>query len=120
MIISNIFWINIDIFEAEVEITDGNFSIICFSCDKKLNKGDTIDDSLVAIDIAKIKVVENEYYIQRIDNSFEHYVKGRLSNNCSKLNIGEISININKNMMPGDINDGDFIEAIIYRIDICL
>ena len=118
MIVKDVFWINIDIFEAEVEITDGNYSLVCFSCDKNVCKGDSVNASLLAIEISEVKLIEKEYHIQRTDSSFEHYVKGQLSNNRSQLNIGNISINIDKNMVPGDIVDGDFVEANISRIDI--
>ena len=119
MLVSSILWINKDIFEAEIEVTDGKYLIVCFSCDKYIAKGDYIKGTLSAIDINEVRIIENNYSIQRIDSSFEQIINGRLSDNCSKINIGKMSININKSYIPGDIVDGDFIEGTISRVDIC-
>lgn len=119
MYVSEVSWINKEINEAEVEVSDGVYSVLCFSHPFGYNIGDKIKENLHGFDVKDImKVDTGVFYAEREDSTFVHIVAGKLCEECSVLSIGSIKINIEPDRVPKDLKDGDHIKVRISRIDI--
>ena len=119
MYIKNIQWINEQIKEAEVTVSDGVYSIVCFSCPCKYSVGEVINDNIDVLDINNIKLSKtNEYKVTKINESFLYKIDGMLSDDRCTVIIGKLTVNIESEKIPNDIIGGSFIEADIDRFDI--
>lgn len=120
MYVKAIDWIDIDICEASVVISDGLFDIECFSSDCSYKVGDLIDDinelDIHALDIHDIYIseVNNETIISK--SGFRYELIGRYDNNI--LFIGEIKIAIDNELVPKDISNGEYIHVCVDRFDL--
>jgi hypothetical protein len=121
MLIKDISWISRDSAEAEVEISDGNFTCVAFSQPCSANIGETINDPLHVFSLKEAMICESESpvgiwntekpglsrkVIARVINASEHLVA-----------VGGIKLLID-DYLPGGINTGDLIEFKCGRIDL--
>ncbi len=115
MYVKAIEWIDIDICEASVVISDGLFDIECFSDDCSYKVGDLIDEINV-LDIHDIYISEtnNETIISK--SGFRYELIARYDNNI--IFIGEIKIAIDNELVPKDISNGDYIHVCVDRFDL--
>ncbi|MBA4538854.1 hypothetical protein H1Z61_17580 [Bacillus aquiflavi] len=119
-IIKKINWIDEHAKEADVIISDGEFSLKCFSCPFELKEGQEFEDYIYCLDIQYVYVVEsNKYVINQIDEGYEHILQGKLIDIENKiLRIGKLQIDISNGYIPKDILKNQFIEVKVSRLDL--
>ena len=118
MWIKSIDWVDESAKEADVIVTDGNNSIICFSCPCNYCNGDTINEPLECLDVENIILADGSYNIERKRN-YEHIVCGKMKDITNGIvEIGEIILHINNEKIPKDINNNDMIKFCISRVDL--
>ena len=119
MYIKKIHWIDKQIKEAEVTVSDGMYTIVCFSCFCEYKIGETLNNKINVLDINDIVLLESkEYKITLVKKPFDYKVKGMLSRDRSTLIIGGLIIDIDPEEIPKDISGESFIEARVDRFDI--
>jgi hypothetical protein len=110
-------WIDKEEREADVTISDGTFSVVCYSCPFKLQEGEIFENRLYCLDVENIlKTSEPEVIINGSD-FYEYSVRGKLGDN-RVVSIGELQVDVSDADIPGDICSGDMIEFSINRLDI--
>ena len=119
MFIKKIVWLNQEVQEAELYVSAGIKSIICFSHPCQYSENDQLFENLEILDVSDIRLSDEDVYcFERVGDTFEYLVTGRLENDRSVLVVGEFKINIPTNEIPGDLQDGMFIKVRISRIDV--
>ena len=119
MYIKEIHWIDKQIKEAEVTISDGIYTIVCFSCPCEYKIGETLNDNINVLDIDNIVLSKsNDYQVIAMNKPFDYKVKGMLSRDRDTLIVGGLTINVDSEEIPKDISGESFIEARVYRFDI--
>ena len=105
--------------EADVEITDGEFDLICFSYPCKFHEGQTLDICINTLDAKNImRSFDNNYHIERLSGPYDYKLIGKLINkSVGIVAIGKICIEIGS-YIPNDIREGEFIEFECNRLDI--
>ena len=117
--IKEIRWIDKQIEEAEVTVSDGVYSIVCFSCPCEYKIGQTLNSNINVLDINNIRLSKNsEYEVIETSKPFEYKVNGMLSHDRDTLVVGKLIISIDPEEIPKDIVGGSFIEANVDRFDI--
>ena len=117
--IKEIRWIDKQIEEAEVTVSDGVYSIVCFSCPCEYKIGQTLNGNINVLDINNIRLSKNsEYEVIETSKPFEYKVNGMLSYDRDTLVVGKLIISIDPEEIPKDIVGGSFIEANVDRFDI--
>ncbi|EGK2526149.1 hypothetical protein IOQ60_001957, partial [Listeria monocytogenes] len=98
--------------EADVTISDGAYSVVCFSCPFSLKEDDIFMDVLYCLDVENIqKSNEPQQLVIKKDDFYEYFLRGKLEDKENKIvRIGELCINISEAYIPGDIREGDMIE----------
>jgi hypothetical protein len=120
-IIKKIIWIDKDIAEASVIISDTEFSLMCYASTCTLTENKNFEDYLYCLDVSYIYAVDsNIYEIKKTDETYYGYIlKGKLVNKTNKIMlIGELRIDLSNADLPNDIMEGQFIEVKVNRIDI--
>ncbi|WP_139833052.1 MULTISPECIES: hypothetical protein [unclassified Pseudomonas] len=121
MIVKNIKWISESAEEAEVEISDGEFTCVAFSqpCDRTI--GETIDEPLHVFSMRDAMICENEptVGIWNIENSgLSRRVVAKVTDTTQQLiAVGKINLVI-EDHLPGGIEKDDLIEFNCGRIDL--
>lgn len=118
--IEKIEWIDEDIKEADVTISDGTYSVICFACPFILHENDLFQDRISCLDVEYVlKAFESNPIVEKRDDAYSYFLRGKLIDRENKIiKIGEIEIDISDADVPGDIREGDIIEFIVSRLDI--
>jgi hypothetical protein len=118
--ITKVEWIDESGKEADVTISDGTYSVVCFSCPFTLRENDTFVDKIYCLDAENIvKSLEDEPIIVKKDGFYEYLLRGKLEDKEYKIvRIGELQIDISEIDIPGDICNGDIIEFNVSRLDI--
>ncbi|MBC1527829.1 hypothetical protein HCJ05_09965 [Listeria seeligeri] len=116
--VKKINWLDEDAKEAEVTLTDGKYSVLCFShpCMLKINDG--YDEVLYGFNPINIfKLSEKEYSIEE-EEPDRFKLKGELIDSAdSIIQIGNFKIDISAGDIAGDIYNRDFVELTVSRID---
>ncbi|WP_353117263.1 hypothetical protein [Myroides odoratus] len=113
-------WLSKEAKEAEVCISDGAFSLVCFSQPFNYSLGDRVPLPLYTLNTTDIcKVKEDEvFYAERIDLGFEYKIFGRVLNKeHNQIDIGKFIIELDV-PLPNDIHVGCFVSFICNRIDL--
>lgn len=120
MYIQDIKWIDEEIKEAEVRISDGKYSVICFSQPFNGKVNQIYTENIICYDSEYLYAIDTEdYYVERIDYSFQYILKGKIINlNEKLLLVGELNIDLSNVCIPGDIKEGNFIEVKVTRLDL--
>lgn len=120
MKISKIEWISEGIKEAVVEVTDGKFSVKCFSQPLNYPLDSEINDPLYCYDVNYIvKSYENTYKVEKLSSYFAYNFIGKLvDKNNNRVKVGEIFLELDLTSLPGDINEGDYIQFECSRLDL--
>ena len=116
MIIKKIDWIDENIKEAEVTVTDGTYEIICFChpCDYK--EGDEVKEVLNCFNTGLVYISEEECLVQKQTPPWDYWIVAKVIDSKSNLAaVGDIMMNVD---IPKDINNGEFIEFNCTRFDL--
>jgi hypothetical protein len=121
MIVKNINWISKAAEEAEVELSDGEFTCIAFSQPCNANIGDTINKPLHVFSIKNAMLCESDTTLGIWSNEgtgLSRKVIARVTDASEQLiAVGRINLVI-EDYLPGGIRTGDLIEFICARIDL--
>jgi hypothetical protein len=120
MLVKSIKWLSVSAAEAEVEITDGVFTCIAFSCPCEVAVNDKISEPLHIFDIQKSMLVENtELGIwSQTDNGLERKVIAKLADVSKQiLMVGNIMLVVD-DYLPGGLEQGNLVEIECARIDL--
>ena len=118
MYIEKIFWLDKNSKEAEIHVTDGADSIVCFSHPCEHAVGDVLKDPIEVLDIHDVKIDEPKYMVNRIGSSYAYQIQGEVDMEKSIIKISNIYIHIDICDLPGDVVSGNYISAIVDRFDI--
>lgn len=118
MRIEKIVWKNKASKEAEVYVTDGEFSILCFSQPCAYVVGDVLEEPIRILDIHDVKIDEPKYTANQIGASYAYKIQGEVDIEKSMIRISNIYIHVDTYKLPGDIVSGNYISAIVDRFDI--
>lgn len=120
MMVKSINWISKSAEDAEVEITDGEFTCIAFSQPCSVETGDYVTAPLHIFSIKNPMISQdNTVGIWSInEKSLERKVVAKLVDHTQQLiAVGKILLLID-DYLPGGISDGDIIEFRCKRIDL--
>ena len=119
MFVKSIFWIEESCREAEVEVSDGVFGLICFSCPCSYSEGDAVTEKLECLDAKKIKVAkEGEYFIEKGEGYFSYKICGKIEDaKGGIIKLGDIELHIDSSKIPKDIYENQYIVFETSRID---
>ncbi|MEM7086258.1 MAG: hypothetical protein AAF489_08760 [Bacteroidota bacterium] len=118
--ITNINWISNSADEAEILITDGNFSIFCFSQPFNGSYNSDIPQPLNVLNANEIYKIEGmqSFSVQREGNTFGYKLKGKVIENMKNhVKIGKFILELDVSL-PSDVEIGDYISFGCDRIDI--
>ncbi|WP_342472628.1 hypothetical protein MHH70_04080 [Metasolibacillus sp. FSL H7-0170] len=120
MKIKKINWISQEALEAEVIVTDGEFEIMCFAQPLNYLEESELIEPIYCLNVSNLVRAEKaEYSIEKLDDPFAYRVIGKLiDKNYEKVKLGELLLELENNLLPGDINEGDFISFCCQRLDI--
>lgn len=119
VIVDKINWINKEEREADVTISDGTYSVLCFSCPFNQKENDIFDNLIYCFEVKGIaKSFESNPSIIKKNGFYEYMLRGRLEKKEKIVNIGELQIDISEANIPNDIHDGDYIEFEVGRLDL--
>ena len=120
MQVKNIKWLSVPAAEAEVEITDGIFTCIAFSCPCEVAVNDRLSEPLHVFDIQKAMLVENaEPGIWNItENGLERKIIAKVADVSKQiLEVGSILFVVDE-YLPGGLEQGNLVEIECARIDL--
>lgn len=105
--------------EADVEVTDGNFSVICFCHPCELQGGQELTMPIHTLDATHIMRISQETYsVDKLHEPFSYHLIGQLIDRANGIvAIGGLLIDAGINI-PKDILQGEFIEFRCDRLDI--
>ncbi|TKI53417.1 hypothetical protein FC756_24035 [Lysinibacillus mangiferihumi] len=120
MKIKKIHWISQESLEAEVVVTDGEFEIICFAQPLNYLEESNLIESIYCFNVSDlVKAEKSEYSIEKLDNYFAYRLIGKLIDKQNEqVKLGELLLELENNLLPGDINEGDFVSFCCQRLDI--
>lgn len=120
MFVKEILNVNKEAHEADIIVSDGNFNILCYSCDYEDEK--IKDFELTPMDYDEVYLTyEREYKISKFDQSRYNY-----EIQCEILNVERAIVRVFgilislARYLPGDIKNGDWITFKCYRLGIDL
>ena len=121
-------WFDEHKYSANVVVTDGKFSITAFSSPNEYKEGEIIEKPLVPLDCLEIhrlseKTIKFKEPVYN-ENQDVYIIHGKVVNyrkigtvdNDADILCGDILINLNG--VPGDIEEGDWVQAVFNRIDL--
>ena len=120
MYIQKIKWINRSILEAELVVTDGKYSVLCFAYPCEYSVGDPVRDFLECLSVTEIQTSNTKTpQIIHKDGGFQYTICGCLTD-ASKgiIQVGKLVLHIQANRIPKDISNGQFIQFSVQRIDL--
>ncbi|MGE7090726.1 hypothetical protein ACQKII_04570 [Lysinibacillus sp. NPDC048646] len=118
--IKKINWISQEALEAEVVVTDGKFEIMCFAQPLNYLKESELIGPIYCLNVSNLMIAERkEYSIEKLDDHFAYRFIGKLiDKDYEKVKLGKLLLELDNNLLPGDINEGDFISFCCQRLDI--
>lgn len=120
MNIKKIEWLDEGNKEAILEIFNNNKTLICFSHPCHYNLNDELKEPLQCLDAYDIILCEEEQTkAERINETFEYKLTGKVTNvEDGIIEIDGFILRIDKNTIPKDIVNGDYIKFVTSRIDV--
>src|SRR5699024_481657 len=120
MKVKRIDWLSPEASEAEIVITDGEFDLTCFSQPFKYQLGSILNEPIYSFDVSAIaKSNKNIYKAEKLDDNFAYRLTGKLlDKQKGKVIIGNFIIELDNEVLPGDIEENDFIIFSSSRLDI--
>jgi hypothetical protein len=120
MQVKNIKWLSVPAAEAEVEITDGTFTCIAFSCPCEVQVDDQLFEPLHVFDIRNAMLVDQVApgIWNLTENGLGRKVIAELSDVSDQLlKVGGIVLVV-EDRLPGGLEQGNFIQFECARIDL--
>ena len=119
MKIVKINWIDESQQDADITISDGVYSITCFSSPCILKEGEVFKGKLYAFDVENVyKAYEKSPAIVKGEGYYEYFIRGELELRTSTVQIGELLIDVSDALIPKDISGGEMIELKVNRFNI--
>ncbi|EFR88425.1 hypothetical protein HCJ64_05325 [Listeria marthii] len=118
--VKSIHWLDEDVREADVVLTDGEYNVVCFSHPCELTLNGVYNELIYCFDPFDIfKFNQAEYSMEKPnDNQELSILKGKLIDATDLIiQIGEFRIDISEGDIAQDIHEGDFVELKVHRID---
>lgn len=120
MHVNNIKWLSVPAAEAEVEITDGAFTCIAFSCPCVVTVDDKLSEPLHVFDIRNAVLSDNVApgIWNLTDDGLGRKVIAEITNVSKQLlKVGGIVLVVEE-YLPGGLEQGNLIEFECARIDL--
>lgn len=118
--IKKIDWLDKPTLEAIATITDGVYELECFShpCNYKPNQ--IFKECIYSLNSKGIvKNFDESYFVHKQGEDFSYEITGQLKDiNRGMVQVGDLIIEIEKEYIPGDIKNGDYINFCTTRLDI--
>jgi hypothetical protein len=106
--------------ELILEITDGVFTCRAFCYPCRSSVGDMIDQPLSSLDVVGVRRAFEPGSMIKQSSRFDLWVCGQLINRRDGIiAVGGLRIAIGGNTIPGDVDENDWIECEILRLDLC-
>ena len=119
MIVTSIEWIDKSIKEAEVTVSDGKFSVICFSHPFNKTVNSTLSEPIYCLDIEGLMITDNEIFSANRTDVYGYSICGKLIDKDNKIVLlGDIRLCLDNAHIPGDILSGSFVEFSVSRLSI--
>lgn len=106
--------------EVYITVTDGLYEVVAFSDCDKFNIGEELDNELKAFGAINVmSSFDEECLVKIIDSSsyLQHIVGVLTDRDLGIVHVGNIKIYVS-DYIPKDINNGQFIEFDVARVDI--
>lgn len=118
LIIKEIAWINKEIGEADVVVTDGTYEIICFAHPFSQKKGEEVRGILSIFEhFSLTRSNITEYVTKHLGNGKYFFVASLLDKTKGIVQIGQIHIHDIEGV-PEEIAEGEYVQFIAPRIDL--
>lgn len=120
MFIKSINWIDKEIQEAEVIVSDGLIEILCFSHPFNKSVKDKLSEPIYCIGVENI-VISDKQSVQAIKNneSFGYSLRGKFIDKFNKkVLLGNIELCMEDVHIPADIPEFSYIEFDVDRLSI--
>ena len=106
--------------EAILQISDNTKSLQCFSFPCRYSVGDILVEPLESLDVENIAFHQTkENCIEETDGIFKYKMVGVMKNiEKGIVGVYGFDIHIEQEKIPGDIENGMYVEFIVPRIDI--
>ena len=118
MFVSNVLYYSSNHSEAEISVSDGNFTLVCYAHPlERFSINQTVTE-LYGFDCADIKKADtNDYAVEKISPYFAYQLTAQIvSREKGEVQLGEMHI-ILDSPIPGDLCSGDFISFSVLRLD---
>jgi len=112
--IKNINYVDKDVNEVEITLNDGQVELLAY-CD---NYHEITPMTLSAFMTSDVMISDDKTFKATNDGSYSHTIQGELySKILGIVRVGNFYISIDKEEIPGDVCDGDFITFNCTRLD---
>ncbi|MCM2989390.1 hypothetical protein M3580_09110 [Bacillus safensis] len=120
MKVKRVNWISQEALEAEVVVSDGEFDIICFAQPFHQLEESELIQTIYCLNVSNVvKVEKRDYHIEKSVGDFSYSLIGKLiDKHGEKVKIGKLLLELDNNLIPEDIKEGDFISFCCGRLDI--
>jgi hypothetical protein len=118
--IKKIDWLSQEALEAEVVVTDGEFEITCFAQPFNYQVGSELNDPILCYNVTNVLKLDREVYtIEKHGEYFAYSLAGKLvDKQLETVMVGKLLLELDNNILPGDINEGEFLSFSCQRLDI--
>lgn len=120
MKVKKIDWLSLEASEAEVIVTDGEFDLVCFSHPFNYQLGSNLKEPIYSFDTNNIVKSDRQIYtLEKLDDNFSYQITGKLvDKQRGRIMLGKLFIELDEDIIPGDIEKNDFISFSSSRFDI--
>lgn len=118
--VCEITWLSKEALEAEVIVTDGKYELKCFSQPMNYGVDHQIENPIYCYNAKNIlKSNENNFSINKLSEYFAYNITAQLFNKKNGLiKLGNIMLEIDKHILPGDVKENDYISLYCQRLDL--
>lgn len=120
MHIEKIEWLDKEGEEAILKVVKDTKSLMCFCCPCSYNIGDILTEPLECLDTYDIVLSETkENSIEKMEGAFKYKLKGKFKDiQNGIIGVYGFDLHIDEKKIPGDIENGMYVQFIVSRIDI--
>lgn len=101
-------------------VTDGEFEITCFAQPLNYQIGSELNDPILCYNVTNVVTLDREvYFIEKLGEYFAYGLSGKLvDKQLETVMVGKLLLELDSVLLPGDINEGDFLSFGCQRLDI--
>lgn len=120
MRIEKIDWLSQEALEAEVVVSDGEFEVTCFAQPLIYQVGCELKEPILCYNATNVLKLDKEVFaIDKLGEYFAYSLSGKLvDKKLETVMVGKLLLELDNNILPGDINEGDFLSFSCQRLDI--